>query len=540
MPSLVLRFPARRYHATPWGHHVNEGLVEWPPSPWRLLRALVSVGYTKLGWALVPPVGRSLFERLASVLPRYRVPTASTAHSRHYMPIGGLRKDGLENTTMVLDTWARVDEGELVATWDVTLEPAERDLLCELASRLGYIGRAESWVDARLAEDGDAHGEAATAGWESMPCDWCARPGPGWEQVALLAPETPEAYRAWRDERMQAAVSSEPLKKRGGRGGQSDRGTRGRKGTEPEPFPQDIVACLESDTRWLQEQGWTQPPGSRRVLYWRRADALEVAAPRAASVTRGASPVEAMLLALATDSGNEHALPGVARTLPQAERFHRALVRHLCKRGEPCESIVGLSADGAPLRGHRHAHVLPLDLDGDGHLDHVLVWAPMLLSGVAQEAVRGVRRTYMKGGVGELRVALAGVGAAADLGRFASAVVGPAAGSAEWISATPFVAPRHVKARGKDTIDGQVQAELASRGLPRALEVEVIDPSTAPGSLRERIRAFRHFILERADGPRAPYRIGLALRIRFDEPIRGPLCLGYASHFGLGRFDAVK
>ena len=44
MPVIIkLKFPAGRYHATPWGRHVNEGVPEWPPSPWRLLRALVAV-----------------------------------------------------------------------------------------------------------------------------------------------------------------------------------------------------------------------------------------------------------------------------------------------------------------------------------------------------------------------------------------------------------------------------------------------------------------------------------------------------------------
>ncbi len=39
MPVIIkLTFPAGRYHATPWGRHVNEGVAEWPPSPWRLLR----------------------------------------------------------------------------------------------------------------------------------------------------------------------------------------------------------------------------------------------------------------------------------------------------------------------------------------------------------------------------------------------------------------------------------------------------------------------------------------------------------------------
>ena len=28
--NLKLTFPSGRYHATPWGRHVNEGAPEWP------------------------------------------------------------------------------------------------------------------------------------------------------------------------------------------------------------------------------------------------------------------------------------------------------------------------------------------------------------------------------------------------------------------------------------------------------------------------------------------------------------------------------
>lgn len=62
MPTLKLRFPGGRYHATPWGHHVNEGLIEWPPSPWRLLRALIACGFTTQHWSEVPPLARSLID----------------------------------------------------------------------------------------------------------------------------------------------------------------------------------------------------------------------------------------------------------------------------------------------------------------------------------------------------------------------------------------------------------------------------------------------------------------------------------------------
>ena len=43
MLAMSFQFDANRYHATQWGRHVNEGVPEWPPSPWRILRALVSV-----------------------------------------------------------------------------------------------------------------------------------------------------------------------------------------------------------------------------------------------------------------------------------------------------------------------------------------------------------------------------------------------------------------------------------------------------------------------------------------------------------------
>ncbi|HCF59574.1 MAG TPA: type I-U CRISPR-associated protein Cas5/Cas6, partial [Myxococcales bacterium] len=154
MPTLLLEFPGRRYHATPWGDHVNEGHVEWPPSPWRLMRALIATGYSKLGWAEVPECGVRLVEKLCSTLPRYRLPEVSAGHSRHYMPLGKLDK-GREKTTLVFDTWSHIDAGVLVVAWDVELAPDESALFSELAEALGYLGRSESWVEGRCASDGE-------------------------------------------------------------------------------------------------------------------------------------------------------------------------------------------------------------------------------------------------------------------------------------------------------------------------------------------------------------------------------------------------
>ncbi|MEW6221265.1 MAG: type I-U CRISPR-associated protein Csb2 [Thermodesulfobacteriota bacterium] len=543
MPTLILRFPGRRYHATPWGHHVNEGLVEWPPSPWRLLRALLAVGYSSGLWdgSGLPPEARSLIERLASVLPTFRLPPASGAHSRHYMPLARLNEKGQEEKTLVFDTWAQIDEGELAITWDVDLPPAEADLLGQLARRLGYLGRSESWVVARLSEE---PASAMSAG-NSFPADGRAMPGPGWEQVSLLAPQPSDDYAEWRRTAAAHALEGlptlDPAKKKLTK---ADRKILEDRGKLEAMYPEDIVACLQITTNWLHDLGWSQPPGSRRVLYWRPADAVEAGAPRQTRRTQTEEAVECMLLAMATGSRNDHALPPVIRTLPQAELLHRALVKVADQvNGHPSSVLTGRDAHRQRLTdAHRHAHILPLDLDGDGHLEHFLIWAPMGLDGAAQTAIRAVRQTFTRGGVGPLRLAVAGRGDLSSLGALPGAygdglrlALGPPGGAREWWSVTPFVPPRHMKRHGKHTLEGQIEAELVSRGRPKPALIMVLDPREDPAWLR-----FRHFSRVRRGGPAPPVDWGFAVRLCFDVPVTGPICLGYASHFGLGRFTAVR
>lgn len=535
MPTLLLRFPGGRYHATPWGSHVNEGLIEWPPSPWRLVRALLATGYTKLGWSSdrPPPDGQTLLEKLAASLPRYRLPPGIGAHSRHYMPVGTLDK-GRERTTLVFDTWARIGSGAVAITWNVTLTDGEALLLSRLAENLGYLGRSESWVDGKVL-DGTTDLPDGTDAW---PCDGAIDHRPGWEQVSLLAPMPASEYRSWRDaviadERCKLGIDAAKLR-------HSKLEQKKLEALEG-AYPNDLIACLQVETGWLRQMGWSQPPGSRRVLYWRRIDALEVGAPRPHRARRAAEPVQGILLSIATASGNPHALPPVTRMLPQAERVHRAIVAHASKLQRHSAIVTGRALDGTPLRErHQHAHVLPLDLDLDGHLEHILIWAPAGLDEDAQDAVRAVRQTFAKGGTGPLRVAIAALGAVAALadlrppfGDSMAALLGGGAGSRVWRSLTPFVSPRFLKKRGANTIEGQIGAELASRGLPTATQVAVLDPRDPS------VARFRHFVRVRHHGPPPPQDHGWALELHLAEPIRGPLVLGYGSHYGLGLFRSA-
>lgn len=531
MTTLLLRFPGGRYHATPWGHHVNEGVVEWPPSPWRLLRALVACGYAKLGWSEVPQTGRRLIETLARNLPSYRLPPVSIAHSRHYMPTGSF-KSGREATTLVFDTWADVGAGVLAVRWPCNLDDDAEQLLSHLTAHLGYLGRAESWVAAELISD---H-HALPGGTDAWPTEARRPDEPGWEQVSLMAPDDPEGYRGWRESEIAAKLAELSLDS--GRKAIRRKIEKARAEVHAS-YPADLIDCLQRDTAWWKSRRWSQPPGSHRVLYWRRSHSLSVAPP-VVSHRAIASRIPSMLLALSTPSGSTSALPMAGRALPQAESLHRALVARIGHGSEGgCPELTGKDAAGRPLDGHQHAHLLPLDLDGDGRLDHLLIFAPMGLGPYAQHAVRTMKRTWTKGGIGELRVALAGQG---DLDHLrdlprplrtgASGLLGPPGGARIWMSFSPFVPPRHLKPRGRNTLAGQIAAELSCRGLPSAT-VELLPWD-------ERTRHMRHAIRRRRYPARQPpIDTGFATRLVFDRPVAGPIALGYGCHFGLGMFLAT-
>ncbi len=549
MPTLKLRFPGGRYHATPWGHHVNEGLIEWPPSPWRLLRAFTACGFSSQGWSDVPPTARRLIDKLATVLPLYHLPAASAAHSRHFMPVGEFKKPSTagslhsfefsatsqqradirnyytEDTTLVFDTWANVGDDELLIHWSCQLDADEVDMLRSLVSALNYLGRSESWVEAQLTNE-------IPDEWNAVPCTENERRGPGWEQVSLMAAVPPLEYANWRREITENLLATMPFPE----GKKKPPNNRLKERSKAiAPYPESLIDCLTKDTAWWKNHHWSQPPGSQRVLYWRPADSLQVGPPRR-STQHDTASITTMVLAITTPSGNRSALPPCTRTLPQAELLHRALVGLLAQGGRVnCPEITGRGHDNLPLKGpHLHAHILPVDLDADGHLDHIIIYAPMGLGSHAQQAVRSLRRTFTKGGVGDLQLALAGSGSIEILDALCSRLSPQTSNllgaSRVWISTTPFVPPRFVKAKGTNSLIGQIDAELRSRGLPTVERISDPDPVS-----------LRHFVRRRTHGGSPPpIDIGYSVKLYFSEAIRGLLALGYASHFGLGLFQAAE
>ena len=549
MFALAFRFPAGRYHATPWGRNVNEADVAWPPEPWRLLRALIAAWWRKgdrARWS-EDDLAR-LIDTLAETLPEYSLPAGAIhAHTRHYMPTGGLDK-GRPKTTLVFDAFVRLPAGStLVAAWPrATLGTKAFVFAADLARAIGYLGRAESWTECEaLAE---WHGDV-----NCRPLDGA----PEGDPVRLLAPHTPDAYTAERQRilddmkrRILAAPGRPPTQR--GLDRQLDKALRS-KGRHAHTLPEHLVDALALDTADYQDRGWSRPPAARDVVYTRAPEAAPgvVARPagrrRAARSARDLPTVARFLLA-------GRPLPRIEDAIRIGELMRRAaLARFGWRQDEstghripnaPWE-ISGRGAYGKPLQdpSHVHAFWLPEDADGDGWIDHVSVF----IAGGMNDSVRGaldhITRLWLApkhrerdeapepGSVKEWRLALEGFGSPADFAGGAR-IFGK---SRRWRSVTPFLASGHLKASG---YAGEVRRLLKRRGLDvtgvRVDELETIDVG---GTQRRAI----HFHRFRSRGREVqPDAAGALLAISLPKAIEGPLALGYGSHFGLGLFAAER
>lgn len=525
MTTIAFQFPTRRYHASRWGTHVNEGQVEWPPSPWRILRGILATGYTKLHWSSPPEEAIALVHKLASVAPSFRLPPSVEAHSRHYMPVIAGRS---QSTTKVLDTFLRFeDDSPLLVHYPVEISAAERTLLERIVSRFGYLGRAESWVEGSLLDGPQPDASWAQPAERDVPAPVAA------EQVALAAPVPSESYARWREQAVNEQLAIEAAKR-------GKTLTKSQAAKVEAGFPVDLLDCLQWDTAQVKRFGWSQPPGTCRLVYNRTTTKSTRRVFSAAR--RPAPPVEAALLRLAIDREEATRLPSMTRCLPQAEAVHKALSSILAKQvGQHSEALTGRTIDRKPLAAdHDHAHILPLDLDLDGAIDHLLIHSRMGLDDAAQSAVRRLRRTWAKG-IPSIIVHWVGFDSIAGLrGQLKARGGTPLATlgvSTVWESVTPYIPPRWLKK--KYTIVDDVRREVASRpDLPDLADIRVWNHDSHEGHSKIAKKRLLAFERRRAPGkPQAPGHQGYGLTLRFSEPVSGPVSLGYASHFGLGLFE---
>jgi len=490
MLAIRMRFLAGRFHATPWGHHVNEGVVEYPPSLWRLLRSLVATFYRAFPVLAHENGGdNEAVSRLKNILaklsapPEYRLPRAAVAHTRHY--------DQANDGVKFFDTFISINPNdELLWLWrDVELNDDEREALAGLLNSLGTFGRAEAWCEAALLSEEEARSlmETPTGAFAHNSRPVAADADlTGLETMRLLLPR-------------------------------------------PNTEANELFEMLKIETAAMRKQKHLEPQGSRWVTYARPRNILQ---PRRNKPTRTRAERRYTVARFALSSS---VLPLVTGAMPFAETARFALSR--CRAGNSYSpALLGKTEAGVPLAGHEHAHFFVTDEDEDGRLDHLTVYAPCGLNRDDVEALGQLYHVKRYGNLPNVRTVLLGLGEKND---FNDVPIFRA--SRRWRSATPFSLPRFANRGGgkpprpRDQPEAQLVRELRSRGLPDPINIW-----RTGGYETDKRPPFRWLEFHTRRLRKEAEGHGLAgFEIEFAEKVSGPMAVGFGCHFGLGLFEPV-
>jgi CRISPR-associated protein Csb2 len=408
MTNIRLEFPAGRYHATPWGRHVNEGVAEWPPSPYRLLRALYDVWKRKC-FGLPEEEVCSVLERLAESPPQFRFPAAVATHTRSYL---SANKMDPADKNLVFDPFLVFDRAHACyLCWpDLCLPARDRETLQLLLKNLNYLGRSESWVQAELW-DGVPEGA-----FESFPADITDNDHE-LEKIACAIPAAEySGKRTW------------------------------------------MEGLTYSSGNLLKERA-SAPPLLRQVRYATSKGAIAVDSPRRALWQ--AAPVHAVLIGL-----DATVLPLATATLEVAEQVRvRLMGAHKRRAGSLAVSSLfsGKTPEGGKRLDHGHVYILPLassDPRRAGRIDRILIVSRHEAFDVDElDAVRGVRELWQSEGRPTVQCVVTWQGGLGAGGEFRPSPVVE--------SATPFVPPRHWR-KGRDPanfIEAEVRRECWNHGI---------------------------------------------------------------------------
>lgn len=530
MIGIEFHFPTGRYHATPWNRQVNEGAVEWPPSPWRILRALTATWYRKAYDDFDKSELRTLVEILAGELPSYRLPDGVDMHTRHYMP------PYKGTTDKVFDAFLHLDSDPVCVVWpNATLSDDQEARLTLLVERLGYLGRAESWVEARQMSLQALQHFTPNA----VPAEQAPESIDG-ELIDVITPIEPATYEQWRKPHANAFKEKRRAYRRS-RGWSEELSAADRKKLRA-AVPETFFQALQIETSVLHEYGWNRPPGSDWTKYRRP----RLGRKRQMTTHSVVSPTD--LPTVARYRVGSTVPPRLTEAIAVGDALRKAL---LSKADDPVPTVfTGKDEDGQPLKGHRHVHVIPEALGRHGQITHVTLYAPMGFDDDACLAIKRVRELWHRKLDQEVELVLLGLGKPDDFaGKNRRAGHSLAMHrSKTWRSRTPFVPTRHGKCRKDGTkkrdddgfwIGGprhDLRRLIVENGLPEPKRIEPVDATELDGK-KTRWLEFRTD-RKRGGGKRSTYR-GFGFEIEFDETVTGPICVGYGAHYGLGYFEPV-
>ncbi len=509
---LILRqsFPMSRFHATPWRvNPFDDAFGEWPPSPWRLVRAIVARWYQWSRETRDTPNAAQLDELLRALCDSsysFHLPVQALRGNplRQYHPVefgweppGKTKGKGEKKkpvprmrtygTSLVQDNYWCVPRTDAI-WWFVDGDhwsPEVVEALDRCLERLIYFGRSESFTVIRRVSEPAPRPNCEMEDGPRSP-----------NSVRVLVPHV----NATRSD--VERVTDDPQV-----AGNIPPGAR-LMYAAPQPRPtareHPIGFPERPGCRLIQlAVGWNVPPEPRAVV-------------RLTSRYRSMVLRELLLIKTQGQYGNWSAAPESVRIAVM--------------------DMFGKDARGKPLKGHNHAEFLAWWQDR--------VPTRLLVSREARPFDADEQTAILRAASRDLSWAAAGPDADAWKIRFIplDEAVPPPPGfdgghARAWESLTPYVPPRHHlrggKPRDSESIANQIRRELALRSVPGAesVGVEELEPAVwVAVHLPRRSVSERAFLGD---------RLGCRLRLKFCEPVAGPLRLGHSSSFGLGLFRPV-
>ena len=548
MLTIVLKFPWGRYYAHPWG--INPGRLreaEWPPSPWRLLRALIS------GWFRANPGQepnaecQELIEALARECPNIGIGKVSFSQTVHWQPNYGAtskpeqKREATYKVTRHENHFVAV-HGPIIFRWSqVELSESQLSLLSKLLGEVTYFGRAESLCYAVIGKNG-------TENLDNI--GWCTPRllKNGMEQARFISP----AYRdvfcpnpsdfsitdLWNLRSLSSGLEST--------------------NAPPHLVDQLLKRDMETDGALLvsyrMPDGWPEKWVVRSPQTVRRT--------KTKALSKGPKAAHYLCFSL------QCRVPLLPKFIvPLAEQFRKAAsssMRKVYGQATSSFAIFGHVRDRPEnlVGEHQHAFYLPMGRKGNSvdFLRDLHVWCPVGFTQSEIEIFLRIHRLNWGSGKFPVRPVLTAIcknppiEAPFSTGETASRL---------WRCVSPFVPPRHfyrgsgkrMKLRPKDTPELQLIKCLQTMGITTPGKIRLVPqlgrnptdgqprweivrvPTRNESEDQEGIRTPVHSNVNNVGTNRKERRVGFFFEIEFDQPVALPVpSLGHSSHFGLGLF----
>lgn len=492
-----------RYHAHVWGEaQFAMAGPEWPPSPWRFLRALASAWFGARPSPSSDAERDALLEALGCCsAPEIWLPATTFRELRFYQPLGADRRRALHH-----DFFAVPRGGRFYFVFDVRLSREQQLLLTGLLDRLRYFGRAESRARLRVRDD---LREPPRGFHRALPRELAEKNGE-WTLRRVLCPSSSREFRTTDLWAPRPASAS------------SQRRRRAKAGGLQGGFPIHLVDALLEARKPV-------PDGAQWIEYVQPAASIvqELPLSRPPVAPSTVLPgIDAILFRLS----RRMPIP-LGEVVAVARAFRDAAVQgYVNAIGAHSPTLTGRDENGAVLRGHRHLYYLPQpDIRGPEVLS-LLVRVPPGTQLLREEmdALLSVDRIWL----GSERRYPITVLAEHTYGQ---ALVAARA----WRSITPFVPPRHYRLSRPETLPeaqlAECLTESESCGTRPVTATAVRGPAGLGKMTAVRAHQYGHGAGARL-APRLTRRTGQWFRVEFDKPVVVPAPVGADSHFGLGQF----